>query len=160
MLIKKVSGSKGKGVVLVNNRDELEDIMGLFEEANIHNPNLIIQEFIAGSRGKDIRVLVIGGKVIGAMLRQAKGGSFKANFSSGGSVEAIELTPAMEWLAIESTRILNLEIAGVDLLFDGDSYQVCEVNAAPGFEGFSKAHPGVNVAREILQYLQVRLGKN
>jgi RimK family alpha-L-glutamate ligase len=157
LIIKKALGAKGRGVLLVNNSNELNDIIGLFDSKNSNNPELIIQEFITSSRGKDIRVIVIGNKVIGAIMRKSVNSSFKANFSGGGSVEPVELDAKMTELATKATKALGLEIAGVDLLLDGDSYQVCEVNAAPGFEGFSRAHPGVNVAREMLLYLQNKI---
>ena len=64
--------------------------------------------------------------------------SFKANFSRGGMVEPFELTPEMEWLATETSRILNLDIAGIDLLFDGEHFKICEANSSPGFEGIEQ----------------------
>lgn len=64
--------------------------------------------------------------------------------------------PVIEWLAIESSRLIGLDIAGVDILFDDDNYKVCEVNSYPGFEGFEKA-TGINVSEEVYRYIQVRL---
>lgn len=156
VMIKTVSGSRGKGIFLCENKTQLEDLVDLIAVSRNPEVNVIIQEFVTASRGKDIRVIVVGGRAIGAMLRIAQEGKFKANFSAGGSVAAFPLNPAVEWLAVESARVVGLDIAGVDLLFDGDSYRVCEVNCAPGFEGFEEA-TGLSVAREIFQYIQVRL---
>jgi len=156
VMIKTVSGSRGKGIFLCENKTQLEDLVDLIAVSRNPEVNVIIQEFVTSSRGKDIRVIVVGGRAIGAMLRVAQEGKFKANFSAGGSVAAWPLNPAVEWLAVESARVVGLDIAGVDLLFDGDSYRVCEVNCAPGFEGFEEA-TGLSVAREIYQYIQVRL---
>lgn len=86
----------------------------------------------------------------------AERGKIKANFSAGGRVAPFNLNPAVEWLAVESAKIVGLNIAGVDLLFDGDNYKVCEVNSSPGFEGFEKA-TNLNVPQEIYHYIQVRL---
>lgn len=157
LIVKTVSGSHGKGVFLCENRAKLEDLVGLLEVSKDPKVNLIIQEFVSSSKGKDIRVLVIGGRAIGAMLRIAREGKFKANFSSGGEVAPFDLNPAVEWLAVESARLLGLDIAGVDILFNGDNYMVCEVNSSPGFEGFEKA-TGINVPKAIFDYIRVRLG--
>lgn len=160
IILKKTEGSEGKGILLCENSGQLEDIMEMLESSSeADRMNLILQEFISTKRGKDIRVFVIGGRVIGAMLRTGKPGDFKANFSGGGSVEKFELTPEIEWLAIKSAETLGLDIAGVDILFDTDGYRICEVNASPYFEGFEQA-TGINVAKAIFEYLMVRLGKN
>lgn len=156
LIIKTVSGSYGKGVFLCENRTQLEDIADLMEVSKDPKVNVIIQEFISSSKGKDIRVIVVGGRAIGAMLRTAKEGKFKANFHAGGDAKLLELNPAVEWLSIESTRLVGLDIAGIDLLFDGDSYNVCEVNSSPGFKGF-EAVTGINVPQEIFHYIRVRL---
>ena len=154
-VLKKVSGSSGKGVLLVKKHQQLEDILGLVEEEN-SKMNLIFQEFISHAVGQDLRVLVIGGRAIGAMKRTGKKGDFKANYSAGGSTELFPLTPEIEWLAVESAKVLNLEIAGVDLLFsDNDSFFICEVNANPGFEGFQSA-TGINIPQEIFGFVQLK----
>ena len=85
------------------------------------------------------------------MRRRSTDGSFKANISRGGDGEPFPLNGAIEALALASAAAVNLEIAGVDLLFDGEGYCVCEVNSAPGFSGFEQA-TGLNVAREILEH--------
>ena len=100
----------------------------------------------------------MGGRAIGAMLRQSTDGSFKANISRGGVGEPYPLTPEIEWLATEAARVVGLDIAGIDLLFDGDHFRICEANSAPGFEGFEPA-TGINVARQILEFAAVRLGR-
>ncbi|MEZ4180695.1 MAG: RimK family alpha-L-glutamate ligase [Candidatus Doudnabacteria bacterium] len=157
IIVKKGEGSVGKGIMLTNNRAELEDLIEILEASvDYQKHNFILQEFISTKRGQDIRVIVVGGTPIGAMLRSGKEGDYKANYSGGGTVKPIELTPEIEWLAIESAKIIGLEVAGVDLLFDKDGYRVCEVNASAGFEGFEKA-TNINVPQEIFKYLQVRV---
>jgi RimK family alpha-L-glutamate ligase len=99
---------------------------------------------------------VVGGRVLGAMRRRSTDGSFKANISRGGDGGPFPLNSAIEDLALASASAVNLEIAGVDLLFDGDGYSVCEVNSAPGFAGFEQA-TGLNVAREILEHCCSRI---
>jgi gamma-F420-2:alpha-L-glutamate ligase len=156
LILKTVSGSSGKGVFLCENQHKLKDSMDLIESSKNSSVNIILQEFIKTSRGRDLRVIVIGGRPYGAMLRLAKRGKFKANYEAGGSVEFYKLNPAIEWLAVESAKILNLDFAGVDILFDGDKYVVCEVNSAPGFEGFISA-TGINIPKILLEYIQVHL---
>lgn len=158
LIVKKTEGSEGKGIMLSENRNQLEDLIEMFDE-NFQRTNLILQEFIAEKKGKDIRVFVIGGRAMGAMLRTGKEGDFKANYSGGGSVASFELNPEIEWLAVESARAIGLDIAGVDILFDKDGYKICEVNASPYFEGFEKATK-LNIAKEIFTYLLIRLGEN
>jgi len=97
---------------------------------------------------------VIGGRVLGAMLRSSTDGSFKANITRGGEGQAYPLNPEIEQLALSCAAALKLEIAGVDLLFDDGQYCVCEVNSAADFAGFEAA-TGVNVARAILQHCRV-----
>jgi RimK family alpha-L-glutamate ligase len=157
LILKTITGSQGKGVFLLENRNKLNDIAALMEISKDPKINLILQEFISASKGKDIRVIVIGGRVIGAMLRTSKGENFKANYSAGGKVKALDLNPAIEWLAIESSRLIGLDIAGVDILFDRENnYRICEINSYPGFEGFEKA-TGLDVPEEIFNYIKLRL---
>jgi len=156
VVIKAISGSQGKGVFLAEKKSHLIDLIQLIE---LTNPkfNLILQEFVQSSFGRDLRVFVIGGRVVGCMERQAEGSGFKANFSAGGSVSQHEVTPEIEWLATEAARILGLDIAGVDLLFDKDHFKICEVNSSPGFEGLSSCC-NVNIPEEVYHYIRIRYG--
>lgn len=156
VIIKPVSGSRGRGVFLCENKTQMADLKDLIEVAIDPKVNVIIQEFVTTSKGRDIRVIVVGGRAIGAILRTAKKGKFKANYSAGGSVSSYALDDAIEWLAVESTRVIGLDIAGVDILFDGSKYKVCEVNCAPGFEGFEKV-TGLSIPQEIFHYVKLHL---
>lgn len=156
-VIKTISGTQGRGVFLASSKKEFENIMGLIEVTNA-KVNIIIQEFIADSHGKDLRVLVIGGRAIACMKREAQGETFKANVSSGGIPSNYDLTPEIEWLATEACRVTGLDIAGVDLLFDGEHYKICEINSAPGFRGLESCCD-IDVASEIFQYLKIRFGR-
>ncbi|PIQ76083.1 RimK family alpha-L-glutamate ligase [Candidatus Peregrinibacteria bacterium CG10_big_fil_rev_8_21_14_0_10_49_24] len=155
VIIKKLSGSHGTGIALCQDRSQLDDTAGFVGRSS----NAIIQECIEDSIGRDIRVFVVGGRAIGAMIRTAKTGSFKANYSAGGSVCRVELTPEMEWLALESARIVGLDIAGVDLLFDRGGYRICEVNSSPYFMGFEEA-TGIDIPTEIFNFVRVRLERS
>ena len=153
IIIKKVSGSQGKGIIKVDSHAQLEDLVDMLDTGK----PLIFQEFIAASSGKDLRVFVIGGRVVGAMMRVAAKGNFKANVHQGGSVKPVKISPQVEWLVLETVRIVGLDIAGVDLLIDKNTYKICEVNSSPGFEGLEKAL-GENIAIKMFLYCKIRLG--
>ena len=157
LIIKNVTGTQGAGIYLCESEEHFTDVMELVYSNN-EKANIILQEFIASSRGKDLRVFILGGRVIGCMRRSCDT-SFKANFSRGGKVEPFELTPEIEWLATETAKLVNLDIAGIDLLFDGDGFKICEANSAPGFHGMEKV-VGERVAEDILDYIELKIGAN
>ncbi|MDY6820736.1 MAG: RimK family alpha-L-glutamate ligase [Deferribacterota bacterium] len=156
VIVKTISGSQGNGVYLSEDKNSFTDLMHLLE-ATSPNANIIIQEFIKSSRGIDLRVITVGGRVIGCMKRINSRGGFKANFSAGGIVERYEPNPEIEWLSTTVSNIMNLDIAGVDLLFDEGHFKICECNSSPGFKGMESC-VDVNVPREIFNYIKVRIG--
>lgn len=157
VVVKTISGSQGSGVFLAETKSKFIDLLEMIN-AYKENATMILQEFVESSRGMDLRVLTIGGRVVAAMKRSSGSDSFKANFSRGGTVEPYEINPEIEWLALETSRLLNLDIAGIDLLFDGDHYKICEANSSPGFEGLESCCQ-VNIAEEIYNFLRVRLNR-
>jgi gamma-F420-2:alpha-L-glutamate ligase len=156
-VIKNIIGSQGKGVFIANTKKEFESQMDILESVN-DKANIIIQEFMKDSFGKDVRVYVVGGRPIAGMLRKAQDGEFKANISQGGSGTTFELTDEVKWLAMKACKVLNLDIGGVDLLFDGEHFRICEVNSNPGFKGFEKA-TNINIPEQIFSWLRMELGK-
>jgi len=153
-VIKVVTGSHGAGVYLCENPKQFEDLSELISTIDFKN-SMIVQEYVKESEGRDLRVIVIGGKVIGAMQRKSVDGSFKANISRGGKGEAYDVDEQMELLAIQTAKVLDLDIAGIDLLFHNDGYRICEANSAPGFKGFESAL-GVNVPQKVFDYAKIR----
>jgi gamma-F420-2:alpha-L-glutamate ligase len=153
-VLKVVTGSHGKGVYLCENAKQFEDLSELVSSIDF-KASMIIQEYIAHSEGRDLRVIVIGGRVVGAMQRTATDGSFKANISRGGEGTPYEVDDEMEMLAIQVAKVLDLDIAGVDLLFHPDGYKICEANSSPGFKGFEKAL-GINVPEKVFTYAKMR----
>ena len=155
-IIKTLSGSFGAGVFLCENRKQLQQLLKM---AEITKPSytIIIQEFIKESHGKDLRVLVVNGKVVGCMMRQSVDDDFRANITRGGEGIPYQIDDEIEWLGGESSRLLNLDIAGVDLLFDKEGYRICEVNSSPGFEGMDK-YCKTNVAEQIVTYVKHKIG--
>jgi len=155
-VIKSLSGTQGSGVFLAKDKDSFMDLMRLIQTTN-PKANFIIQEYIKSSHGKDLRVLTVGGRIIGAMQRESADGDFRANFSRGGTVKKYEVNADIEWLVLEISRILDLDIAGIDLLFDENGFKLCEVNSSPGFEGMEQAMEK-DIAEEIIQFVKLRLG--
>jgi len=157
VVVKTISGSQGTGVFLCEDRRSLDDLMELVR-ATKSNVNIILQEFIESSRGRDLRVITVGGRAVACIQRVAQDGSFKANVSRGGRAEPFDITPEIEWLSTEVSRLLGLDIAGIDLLFDGDHYRICEANSSPGFQGIEDCLP-VSIPHEVFSFVAVRLGK-
>ena len=156
MIVKTLSGSYGSGVFMVEDRKQFRQLMKM---AELTKPsyNIIIQECIEDSLGKDLRVLVVNGKVIGCMMRQSIDGDFRANITRGGEAIPYQVDEDIEWIGGECARLLNLDIAGVDLLFNKGTYTICEVNSAPGFEGMEK-FTKVNVGEKIVNYVVKKIG--
>jgi gamma-F420-2:alpha-L-glutamate ligase len=158
VIIKTLSGSFGAGVFLAENKKQLAQLIKMAEITN-EGYDIILQEFIEDSYGKDLRVLVINGKVAGCMMRQAVDDDFRANITRGGEGIPYQITEDIEWLGGESARLLGLDIAGVDLLFSNGSYKICEVNSSPGFEGMDK-FTHTNIAEDIVHYVKYKMGYN
>ena len=158
VIIKTLSGSFGAGVFLTENKKQFKQLVKMAEITK-KSYNIIVQEFIEDSWGKDIRVFVLNGKVIGCMMRQAVDDDFRANITRGGEGIPYQITEDIEWLGGESARLLGLDIAGVDLLFSNGSYKICEVNSSPGFEGMDK-FTHTNIAEDIVHYVKYKMGYN
>ena len=156
-VVKVITGTQGIGVYLCEKRRDFNKLMEFIHNVGI-SKTLLVQESIGLNPGQDIRVLVIGGKVIGAMKRTAPKGDFRANISNGGTGEKFDITPEIDFIARETARVLNLHIAGIDLLFDNDGFVVCEANTAPGFKGFEK-YCDVDIAELIVEYIDYKLFK-
>ena len=156
MIVKTLSGSYGSGVFMVEDRKQFRQLMKMAELSNARY-NIIIQECIEDSLGKDLRVLVVNGKVVGCMMRQSVDGDFRANITRGGEAIPYQIDEDIEWIGGECARLLNLDIAGVDLLFNEESYTICEVNSAPGFKGMEK-YTKINVAEQMVDYIQKKVG--
>lgn len=149
VVIKEAKGSFGMQVYLIESK---EAFVNKIKELNRRNVRFIIQEKIETSFGKDIRVNIIGNKVIGAMLRKSKG-DFRANITQGGEGEIIKLTQEQEELALMAHKALGLDFSGVDLLFgEDDKPLLCEVNSNLNFLSFERLW-GKSFGREILKYI-------
>ena len=130
-MVKTLHGSQGKGVRLVNNFQELGT---LIRELKTQHKPYLIQQFIEGAGGKDIRCFVVGDRVIAGMERQAREGDFRANLAQGGKGSPSILNQSQESLALQASKLLGLRVAGIDLIPTGNGYQslLLEANASPG----------------------------
>jgi len=154
-VVKVVTGSYGEGVYLCEKQRDYKKLMEFIDNLG-NKKTMIVQEYLGERVGEDLRVLVIGGKVIGAMKRTAPEGDFRANITGGGTGESYPVTEEIDFLARETARTLNLDIAGIDLLFDSRGFRVCEANSNPGFSGFER-YCGVNVADIITEYVKFKI---
>lgn len=146
IVVKEAYGSFGEQVYLANDIDSLNKIVD-----QIGYKDFLMQEFIASSKGKDIRINVVGNKAVVSMLRE-NDNDFRSNISSGGHGEKYEPKPEYLDLAVKAAQALGLDFAGVDVLFGKDGPIICEVNSNPQFASTLKA-TDVNLADYIAEYI-------
>lgn len=145
-ILKLIQGTQGVGVMIAHSKAEVESILSTMWNLG---QEILLQEFIAESRGRDIRALVVGDRVVGAMRREAKSGEFRSNLHRGGAGTPIALPPDVAALALRAAQVIGLEVAGVDLLEAKGGPKVMEVNSSPGFEGLERA-TGLDIAGAIV----------
>ena len=146
IVIKEAYGSFGKQVYLANSSEEANLIIN-----RIGFKDFLMQEFIASSKGRDIRINVVGDQVIASMLRENKN-DFRSNISNGGNGTAYEPNKEYSDLAIKAAKALGLDFAGVDVMFGEDGPIICEINSNPQFASTLKA-TGINLADSIVEYI-------
>lgn len=152
MIIKEAHGSFGMKVYLIETREQffakVEELAGV---------EYVFQQFIENSSGRDIRVNVVGGKVVACMLRQSQT-DFRANITNGGTASPIILTQRQKEVAIQAAEVLGAEFAGVDLLFGGNEEPlVCEVNGVAHIRNIYNV-TGINVGDAMIEYIQSKIG--
>ena len=150
LIVKRSYGSCGTGVYLVQDRTALKE-----KSAQLKCEPHLYQKFIATSYGKDVRVIVIGGKVLGAMLRRSEG-DFRSNIALGGSAAPYRLPDAAARMCEKIATLLGLDYCGIDLLFGEDGFYLCEVNSNAFFGGFERA-TGKNVAGAYAEHILSKL---
>jgi ribosomal protein S6--L-glutamate ligase len=155
LVVKLLEGTQGIGVILAETRKAAEAVIEAFRGLNA---NILVQEFIKEAGGSDIRVLVIGHKVVAAMRRQGAAGEFRSNLHRGGTAQSVKLTAEERSTAIRAAKTMGLGVAGVDLLRSNHGPVVMEVNSSPGLEGIEKAS-GTDVAAAIYKFLEAKSGK-
>jgi len=154
VVIKLLEGTQGIGVILA---PEIKVAEAIIETLHSTRQNVLIQRFVQESRGRDIRALVVGDRVVAAMRRSATGDEFRSNVHRGGSVEAVELSTEYEQAAVRSAQIMGLKVAGVDMLMGSDGPLVMEVNSSPGLQGIETA-TNLDVAGAIIDFIANQVG--
>ena len=153
VVIKLIEGTQGIGVLLAETTKSAEAIIELLQS---QKQNVLIQKFVAESKGKDIRAFVVGDRVVAAMRRVAQGQEFRSNVHRGGVAEAVELSEEYQDTAVRAAQILGLRIAGVDMLESATGPQIMEVNSSPGLEGIETCTQ-LDVAGAVIEYIAARV---
>lgn len=153
VVIKLIEGTQGIGVLLAETIKAAESIIELLQS---QKQNVLIQKFVAESKGKDIRAFVVGDRVVAAMRRVAQGQEFRSNVHRGGVAEAVELTDEYRETAVRAAQILGLRVAGVDMLEGAAGPQIMEVNSSPGLEGIERCTK-LDIAGAVVEYIAARV---
>ncbi|MGH0028422.1 MAG: 30S ribosomal protein S6--L-glutamate ligase [Myxococcota bacterium] len=151
VVVKLLEGTQGIGVILADSTKVAEAIIETL--AGPAKMSVLLQQFVSESKGRDIRALVVGNRVVAAMRRTASGDDFRSNLHRGGSAEIIKLDKEYERTAVHAAQILGLRVAGVDLLEGRHGPILMEVNSSPGLEGIETS-TGVDVAGEIVTLIE------
>jgi len=150
VVIKPMFGSRGHGSTRVRDKDILWEVI---RSITFVRRTAYIQKFVP-HKGVDIRVFVLGDRVLAAMYRVAPVGSWKTNIARGGKPSRIDkLDPSIEEIAIKAAKILDCDIAGVDIAETSQGVYVFEVNSQPGWRGLQEAFPEIDIAKEIASYI-------
>ncbi|MDA7737125.1 30S ribosomal protein S6--L-glutamate ligase [Porticoccus sp.] len=154
IVVKLLESSQGKGVILAETKKAATSVISAFQK--LQAP-FIVQDFVKDSNGSDLRLFVIGDKVIASMLRSASENDFRSNLHLGGTATKIKITQEERKIAKCAVRAMGLSIAGVDILRSSDGPKVLEVNSSPGLRGIETVN-NMNIASKIVDYVEKRLG--
>ncbi|MCB1731398.1 MAG: RimK family alpha-L-glutamate ligase [Halieaceae bacterium] len=153
VIIKLIEGTQGIGVLLAESVKQAESIIELLQS---QKQNVLIQKFVAESKGRDIRAFVVGDQVVAAMRRVAQGQEFRSNVHRGGVAEPVELSDEYRETAVRCTQIMGLRVAGVDMLEGKDGPQIMEVNSSPGLEGIETC-TNLDIAGAVVDYIAAQV---
>jgi ribosomal protein S6--L-glutamate ligase len=153
VIIKLLEGTQGIGVLLAESVASAEAIIELLQS---QKHNVLVQKFVAESKGRDIRAFVVGDQVVGAMRRVAQGQEFRSNVHRGGRTEPVVLDEVYSETAVRAAQIMGLRVAGVDLLESKSGPQIMEVNSSPGLEGIEGCTQ-LDIAGSIVDYIAAQV---
>jgi len=147
LVFKPKTGTQGRGACLFNSPDEFKRL----HEARFKSSGFYLQSYVPNS-GWDIRVVVVGGKVLGAIKKTAAPGEWRTHILYGGKAEAFSVDRELGQLSLFAAQALGLCFAGIDVIVDNrdGKYKVLEVNAVPGLKIFKQA-TGICIAKSILE---------
>ncbi len=149
-IVKLQQGTQGIGTMIADSHQAAHSLLETFWAMG---QDIVLQEYVKESKGRDVRAIVVGGKVIAAMRRVAKKGEFRANLHRGAKASNVSLPPSYRHAAIRAARAMGLGVAGVDMLEGRGGPRVLEINSSPGLEGIERAS-GVDVAGAIVEYAE------
>lgn len=149
VIIKLIEGTQGIGVILA---ESVRVAQAIFETLHSTHQNVLIQGFVAESKGRDIRAFVVGDRVVAAMRRVAQGDEFRSNVHRGGRAEPVVLTDEYAETAVRAAQIMGLKVAGVDMLESMNGPLVMEVNSSPGLQGIESA-TSLDVAGAVVDFI-------
>jgi ribosomal protein S6--L-glutamate ligase len=149
-IVKLQQGTQGIGTMIA---ETPQAVTSLLETLWAMGQDIILQEYIAESKGRDYRAIVVGKRVVAAMRRQAKAGEFRSNLHRGGLGVRVDLDRRYSQAAVAAARVMGLEVAGVDMLEGRDGPKILEINSSPGLEGIERTS-GVDVAGAIMAYAE------
>ncbi|MAU71049.1 MAG: 30S ribosomal protein S6--L-glutamate ligase [Pseudozobellia sp.] len=156
LIIKIQEGTHGLGVILAESLKSAKSIIDTFYKMD---SGILLQEYIEESNGEDLRIFVVGHKVVASMKRMSTLEDFRSNVHRGGQTEKVKLSKKEESMAIDAAKHLGLGVAGIDLLRSKRGPLLLEVNASPGLRGI-EAVTGINVAKEIILYVEKNFRNN
>lgn len=156
LIIKLLQSAQGKGVVSAETNKAAESVINAFKSLQA---NILVQEFIKEASGKDLRCFVVNGKVVASIERTAPKGEFRSNIHIGGTAKKVKITAEERKLAVKAAKILNLAVAGVDIIRSNKGPLLLEVNSSPGLEGIESA-TGKNIANEMIMAIEKKLKFN
>jgi ribosomal protein S6--L-glutamate ligase len=154
-IVKLQQGSQGIGTMIA---ETPQAVSSLLETLWAMGQDIILQEYIAESRGRDLRAIVVGKRVIAAMRRQAKSGEFRSNLHRGGLGMRVHLDPRYAAAAVTAVKVMGLEVAGVDMLESKSGPKILEINSSPGLEGIERTS-GIDVAGAIIRHAEHMLSR-
>lgn len=153
VIIKLLEGTQGVGVILADSEKIAEAIIETLQSTK---QNVLIQKFVAESKGRDVRAFVVGDQVVAAMRRVAQGQEFRSNVHRGGRTEVVELDDKYREAAVRAAQIMGLRVAGVDMLEGKNGPQIMEVNSSPGLEGIETCTQ-LDIAGAIVDYIAAQV---
>jgi len=154
-IVKLQQGAQGIGTMIAETR---QAVTSLLETLWAMGQDIVLQQYIAEAKGRDLRVIVVGGRVIASMRRQAKAGEFRSNLHRGGLGVCASLDDRYRRAAIAATRVIGLEVAGVDMLETREGPKILEINSSPGLEGIERAS-GIDVSTAIVRHAERYLAR-
>jgi len=149
VILKLLEGTQGIGVLLAESVKSAEAIIELLQS---QKQNVLVQKFVAESKGRDVRAFVVGDRVVASMRRVAQGQEFRSNVHRGGLTEPVQLDENYRTTAVRAAQIMGLRVAGVDLLESKDGPQIIEVNSSPGLEGIERCTQ-LDIAGSVVDYI-------